>query len=224
MPIVSNPPKDVSSGLPALSEDEYIIAAFPQITMYFALSPQSVAGEGEGALFVTSQRVVWLSNVTHEKGYALAYPYIMLHAISRDISSGFLHPCIYCQLDSEQEETVDENDDEEIDGIEENDDVEEDSHLADSVYKYSECRFVPSDPGQLQAIYDALSSGAVLNPDPENEGEGDFFYDEDEVQANLARFDGMITMPTPDEMDALVDEDQFDDADDPDEEEEEANE
>eukprot|EP01112_Ceratiomyxa_fruticulosa_P022528 TRINITY_DN827_c0_g1_i1.p1 TRINITY_DN827_c0_g1~~TRINITY_DN827_c0_g1_i1.p1 ORF type:complete len:220 (+),score=67.63 TRINITY_DN827_c0_g1_i1:186-845(+) len=215
MPIVSNPPKDASSGLPVLSEGEYVLATFPHVTMYFAFNPSSVAGgEGEGTLFVTSQRVVWLSSFSAEKGYALTFPYIMLHAISRDISSGFPHPCIYCQLDSEEDDAgmMDGSEDEE-EGSENEVEGGEDSPLVDTPHKYSECRFVPNDPSQLQAIYDALSSGAVLNPDPENEGEGDFFYDEDEVQTNLERLEGMITMPTPEEMDELGNEDQFDDAD-----------
>ena len=38
-------------------------------------------------------------------------PYISLHAISRDTSS-FPHPCIYCQLD-EDEEDYNNDDDEE---------------------------------------------------------------------------------------------------------------
>jgi nucleotide-sensitive chloride channel 1A len=55
----------------------------------------------------------------------------------------------------------------------------------------SEIRFVPSDPEQLQAIFDAFSKSAELNPDDDDDedGEGDddgWVFDEDEV-ANGAR-------------------------------------
>ena len=45
----------------------------------------------------------------------------------------------------------------------------------------SEARFVPQDSSHLNTIYSALCEGAELHPDPEEEGEGDFMFNENEV-------------------------------------------
>jgi len=39
----------------------------------------------------------------------------------------------------------------------------------------------PSDPNSLDEVFKAFCKGASLNPDPTDEDEGDFFYNEAEV-------------------------------------------
>jgi len=70
----------------------------------------------------------------------------------------FPKACLYCQLDV--------CDDDEI----------------------SEIRFVPADDSTLTEMYNAFSSSAALNPDPENPDDGDmgnFFFNQQEVEAAM---------------------------------------
>ncbi|CAI7729969.1 unnamed protein product [Closterium sp. NIES-53] len=61
----------------------------------------------------------------------------------------------------------------------------------------SEMRLVPRDEAALDAIFKALCDSAALNPDPEGaeqEGEGEWYYNEDEVMSNarLANPHGVV--------------------------------
>ena len=81
-------------------------------------------------------------------------PFIVLHAISRDKES-YPEPCLYCQLDSDEEETTD------------------------------ELRVLPPDESDLYPLFEALSHAASLNPDPpedgEEEGDDELIFDSAEV-------------------------------------------
>lgn len=93
------------------------------------------------------------------EGFQINFKDIVLHAISRD-QSFFPHPCLYCHIAVEGTETETE-----------------------------EIRLVPSDENQLNALFEAFSKAASMNPDQEQEGEGDFFYDADELESErLQRF------------------------------------
>lgn len=50
-------------------------------------------------LFSSSHRLLWLPQDPAGHGFALHYPSISLHAVSRDLSS-FPAPCLYLMLDS----------------------------------------------------------------------------------------------------------------------------
>eukprot|EP00455_Lapot_gusevi_P047625 TRINITY_DN6467_c0_g1_i2.p1 TRINITY_DN6467_c0_g1~~TRINITY_DN6467_c0_g1_i2.p1 ORF type:complete len:203 (-),score=63.00 TRINITY_DN6467_c0_g1_i2:44-622(-) len=67
-------------------------------------------------------------------------------------------PCIYCQLDLGDEEEI------------------------------NEVRFVPSDAETLDILFHSFSEGASLNPDPEDEGAGDFYYNADEVNSGYDNY------------------------------------
>jgi len=59
--------------------------------------------DGTGMLLVTTRRVVWDPDCQARglSGFSLFYPAIAMHAVCRD-TSDFSQPCIYLQLDPEQ--------------------------------------------------------------------------------------------------------------------------
>ncbi|KAF8821005.1 Nucleotide-sensitive chloride conductance regulator (ICln) protein [Cardiosporidium cionae] len=134
------------SGEPQLEEEfeETIALSEPQTVLQLFSKD-----EGTGTLYLTSRRVIWLSSQDLDKGYAMDYPFIVLHAISRDPAT-FEHPCIYCQLR------------EGING-EINEDFEEEE------VPIPEMRFIPVDSSKLQRIFDVFSELAADNPDPDFE-------------------------------------------------------
>ncbi|CAM9283069.1 unnamed protein product [Chrysoparadoxa australica] len=84
---------------PELRDEEEILETFEDIALSFTNDSQST--EGQGGLTVTSNRVIW-----KEKGDGKVFdfdvPYISLHAVSRDATT-YPEPCIYCQLDEDEE-------------------------------------------------------------------------------------------------------------------------
>jgi len=197
MPVVGVKSSDFPS-LPPLGGDEQLLYTEPNVSLYF--NPN--ASEGAGTLFVTTKNVIWLSSTDANKGYSVDFPFISLHATSRD-TTHFSHPCLYCQLDVEEEHN--EGDDEE------GEDGEVDVNQINGEVQYSEMRLVPQDPNTLSAIFDAFSQGAALNPDQENEDEGNFFFNHDEVNSNLERLDGILQMPTAEQFEQQINPDQFED-------------
>mmetsp|Transcript_15568 Transcript_15568/g.18737 ORF Transcript_15568/g.18737 Transcript_15568/m.18737 type:complete len:219 (-) Transcript_15568:161-817(-) len=138
--------------------------------------------EDEGSLYITTRRVVWLSNVDQAKGYCVTYLAMTMHAISRD-PQAYPKPCIYTQI--EDGGACDGDDDEDI--------------------SITELRIVPSDASSLDEIFRALCDCAAMNFDPDAEGdhedEGEFYYNEEEVlsgagaddrAALLDHFDAML--------------------------------
>ncbi|CAK0886871.1 unnamed protein product, partial [Prorocentrum cordatum] len=118
--------------------------------------------EGEGVLHLTTRRIVWLGATS---GYAMDYPFVTLHAISRD-KAAWPDPCLYCQLRCE-----------EVEGEE-----EEEPEIP-------EVRFVPSDPAHLQTVFQVFSEMSALNPDPNDAQADDSSSDgEDEDDANVPQF------------------------------------
>ncbi|XP_042472042.1 chloride conductance regulatory protein ICln-like [Zingiber officinale] len=101
--------------------------------------------ESPGSLYITTRRVIWLSDADRGKGYAVDFLSLSLHAVSRD-REACPFPCIYTQI-----ETGDEDDEEES----------EDSYSeinGDLVLsKITEMRLVPSDAGKcILAVMHAL--------------------------------------------------------------------
>ncbi|KAG2422689.1 hypothetical protein HXX76_015853 [Chlamydomonas incerta] len=126
---------------------------------------------GKGVLHLTTRRVVWVSSAAGGPAFALRYPQIVMHAVSRDPSS-YSRPCIYLQLDEGSEDM-------DVGG---GDDEEEEEGAADVS---AEVRLVPGDESKVDDMFKVLCDCAALNPDSEVEGEGDFFFDEAEVMAGL---------------------------------------
>ncbi|CAL4924457.1 unnamed protein product [Urochloa decumbens] len=119
-----------------------------------ALGPR--APEPPGTLFLTTKRVIWVSE--GGKGYAVDFIAVSLHAVSRD-PEAYPSPCIYTQIDTEA------GSDEESD--------ESDSEMNGEIdlLKVTEMRIVPSDPDQLDGLFEAFSHCAELNPDPNAESD-----------------------------------------------------
>ncbi|KAF8008686.1 hypothetical protein BT93_K2370 [Corymbia citriodora subsp. variegata] len=114
--------------------------------------------ETPGTLYISTHQVIWLSDVDRNKGYAVDFLSISLHAVSRD-PEAYPSPCIYAQI-----ETVE--DEEGSDGS----DSERDETL--DLSKVKEMRLVPSDPNQLDTLFEVFCECAELNPEPsEEEGE-----------------------------------------------------
>ncbi|KAK1273501.1 Chloride conductance regulatory protein ICln [Acorus gramineus] len=116
------------------------------------------ADSSSGTLFISTKRVVWLSDVDRSKGYGVDFVSVSLHAVSRD-PEAYSSPCIYCQIDRGD------NADEESDGS----DSECDGDL--DLSKVSEMRLIPSDPNQLDNLFNIFCECAALNPEPGEEAE-----------------------------------------------------
>lgn len=138
-----------------------------------SVAPASVAlggraPEAPGTLFVTTRRVIWLSEAEKGKGYAVEFLDITLHAVSRD-PEAYPSPCLYTQIEAED------GSDEEADDL----DSEPLGEL--QLEKISEMRIILSDAAQLDSLFDAFCHCAELNPDPtaEQDEEDGWFHGED---------------------------------------------
>jgi len=102
---------------------------------------------GEGTMHLTTRRIVWLASNNPNLGLAMDYPFVTLHAISRD-KEAWPEPCLYCQLKGEDNEARDEEEEEP---------------------EIPELRFVPTDASHLQNMFMVFSEMSALNPDPNDE-------------------------------------------------------
>jgi len=145
---------------PELWEDETIDYELDDVELSFGATKPVV---GNGKLMITSKRVLWIG--TGESAYDFDVPYIALHAITRDPDS-YHKPCIYCQLDCEEDQGEESDEDE--------------SEVLDEMF------LAPSSEVHLTAMFNALSAAALNNPDPledwEQEGDDELIYNTDEVE------------------------------------------
>ncbi|CAI5702816.1 hypothetical protein KXD40_004209 [Peronospora effusa] len=91
-------------------DEEFLIASFTNIEIYASFSntsedndeePQTLPYSGStGALFVTTQRIIWLNAEQSVGGYGWEMSSVTLHAISRD-PAAFPKPCLYCQISNQ---------------------------------------------------------------------------------------------------------------------------
>ncbi|GMH33348.1 hypothetical protein BSKO_01182 [Bryopsis sp. KO-2023] len=120
--------------------------------------------QGQGDLFITTKRVVWMKSGAASRGFAVDYQNIVMHAVSRDPEVAS-RACIYTQLDTSLQH------DEDDEGVDPPD---------------PEMRLIPAEEGKVEEMFHVLSECAALNPDPLDEtDEGDgFFYDSERALAN----------------------------------------
>lgn len=113
-------------------------------------------GDGNGMLHISSTRVLW-SSPSENIVREWNYRRILLHAICREAEK----PHIYCQVATGEPPQPD---DDEVDVV--------------------ELKLIPTSSDSLQSMWDAMSTGAAMNPDPDqpdHEDEGDFFFNSSEV-------------------------------------------
>ncbi|CAG7896085.1 unnamed protein product [Brassica rapa] len=143
-------------GSPALDESSGEELMHVQPSVAVALGDRSV--ESPGTLYITSRKLIWLSDADVAKGYAVDFLSISLHAVSRDPQT-YSSPCIYTQIEVVEDEDEEDEDEEESNGVLD-------------LSKIREMRLVPSDSTQLDTLFDVFCECAELNPEPiEEEGE-----------------------------------------------------
>ncbi|KAI4390113.1 hypothetical protein MLD38_002259 [Melastoma candidum] len=114
--------------------------------------------EHPGTLYISTQKVIWLSDVDPNKGYAVDFLSVSLHAVSRD-PEAYPFPCIYTQIETGDEEE-DESDGSDAENVE-----------ALDLSRVREMRLIPSDPEQLDTLFEIFCECAELNPEPSDEEE-----------------------------------------------------
>ncbi|KAA8539818.1 hypothetical protein F0562_026510 [Nyssa sinensis] len=128
--------------------------------------------ESSGTLYISTKQVVWLSDGDRAKGYAVDFLSVSLHAVSTD-PEAYPSPCLYTQIETEAED-----DDEESEGS----DSECNGTL--DLSKITEMRLVPSDPSQLDTLFEIFCKCAELNPEPieEEEEEHNWIFSADQME------------------------------------------
>ncbi|XP_071732191.1 chloride conductance regulatory protein ICln [Rutidosis leptorrhynchoides] len=128
--------------------------------------------ESPGTLYISTKQVVWLSDTDRTKGYSVDFLSVSLHAVSRD-PEAFESPCIYTQIDNGDDADESENSD------------SESSETLD-LSKVTEMRLVPSDPTQLDTLFEVFCECAELNPEPiqeEEEEQHNWIFSADQLGA-----------------------------------------
>ncbi|XP_041002756.1 chloride conductance regulatory protein ICln isoform X1 [Juglans microcarpa x Juglans regia] len=161
------------AGEPLLDADngEELMQVLPGVALVLG----NQAPESPGTLYISTKQVVWLSDVDRTKGYAVNFLSLSLHAISRD-PEAYPSPCIYTQIETEADEDDSEGSD------------SESSAILD-LSKIREMRLIPSDPSQLDALFDIFCECAELNPEPideEEEEEHNWVFSADQLEDEAA--------------------------------------
>lgn len=149
---------------------------------------------GKGTLYIAESRLSWISSTGN--GFAIEYPHISLHAISRDLSA-YPQECLFLMLDDPDNENEQDSDD----------------------HKINELRFVPDDKGMLDAMFHAMSACQTLHPDPndsfseKDEDEEDDGIVMEETDSQLASLSLEQNGHNGQAGDANMDEDCYEDAD-----------
>ncbi|CAL9099312.1 unnamed protein product [Musa hybrid cultivar] len=126
--------------------------------------------DSPGTLYITTRRVIWLSDTDKGNGYAVDFLSVCLHAVSRDPEAYSL-PCIYTQIETEDGDN------------EESESSDSESHGDLELSNVTEMRLIPSDPGQLDTLFGIFCQCAELNPEPqeEEEEENSWFFGNEEM-------------------------------------------
>eukprot|EP00245_Coleochaete_scutata_P001733 TRINITY_DN12182_c0_g2_i1.p1 TRINITY_DN12182_c0_g2~~TRINITY_DN12182_c0_g2_i1.p1 ORF type:complete len:209 (+),score=74.65 TRINITY_DN12182_c0_g2_i1:317-943(+) len=171
-----------AGGGPVLNSDgdEEVRRTQSQVAIVLGSSQEEL-----GTLFITTRRLIWLSDEATKPGFAVDFKSLSMHAISRD-EEAYPRPCIYAQIDTDAVDhgEFEGDDEEEVEEGAEAMDVETPTAL--DLQEVSEIRLVPLDSSVLDQLFQTLCECALLNPDQAaDDEEGEFFYDEDEVVGNL---------------------------------------
>ena len=147
---------------------EQVMRVQPGVDIALANLPR----ESPGTLYITTKQVIWVSDVDKSKGYAVDFLSISLHAVSRDPEAYSL-PCLYTQIETEADEELN------------SDNSDSESNHVHDVSNVREMRLIPSDPTQLDSLFQVFCECAELNPDPnteEQEEEHDWIFSADQME------------------------------------------
>lgn len=157
-----------AAGAPVLDTDngEELKHVQPGVSIVLANRPP----EFPGTLYISSKQVVWLSDTEREKGYAVDFLSVSLHAVSRD-PEAYSSPCIYTQIETGAED-------------DESDDSESESDETLDLSNITEMRLVPSDSSQLDTLFEVFCECAELNPEPieVDEQEHNWIFSADQLE------------------------------------------
>nr|XP_043617101.1 chloride conductance regulatory protein ICln [Erigeron canadensis] len=160
-----------ADGTPLLDTDngEELMHVQPNVSIVLASHPP----QSPGTLYISTKKVVWLSDTDRAKGYSVDFVSVSLHAVSRD-PEAFVSPCIYTQIDNGEEEDESEGSD------------SESSETLD-LSKITEMRLVPSDATQLDTLFAVFCECAELNPEPveEEEEQHNWIFSADQLGAEI---------------------------------------
>ncbi|XP_075987703.1 chloride nucleotide-sensitive channel icln [Anticarsia gemmatalis] len=112
---------------------------------------------GTGTLYVTESNVVW--GGVDAPTIVLRYPSIAMHAIQRTPS-----PALYLAINYELR--LPGQDNQQSGGGDANDDDDDEDNAFDGEEASTQLRFVPENENDLQGMYNAMTQGQTLNPDP----------------------------------------------------------
>lgn len=193
---------------PRLYDEEHLIFSLEHIGIAFRDTDNAI---DTVTLFVTSHRIIMVGGrITVD----FDVPYITLHAVTRDPASYRL-PCLYCQLDYE-DDSDDENNEDDNGGDDENvvdnpdNDEGDDSRTDNGACRELEGKsftdaicespllspggelfLIPNEESQLMAIFDAFSQAALLNPGSDRDDDDDddqgLIFNLDEVIAGSSQ-------------------------------------
>lgn len=155
------------AGQPVLDtgNGEELMHVQPEVSIVLGNRPP----ESPGTLYISTKQVLWLSDADRHKGYAVDFYSVSLHAVSRD-PEAYPSPCIYVQIENGLEDDESDGSDTECNGV------------LDSS-KITEMRLVPSDPTQLDTLFDIFCECAELNPDPVDvEEEHNWIFSADQME------------------------------------------
>ncbi|XP_028786243.1 chloride conductance regulatory protein ICln isoform X2 [Neltuma alba] len=155
---VGQPVLDIGNG-------EELMRVQPGVDIVLANRPR----ESHGTLYVSNKKLIWLSDVDEAKGYAVDFLSVSLHAVSRD-PEAYPIPCIYTQIETEP------------DG-DESDNSDSESNDTLDLSRIREMRLIPSDPNQLDSLFEIFCECAELNPEPNDEEgeEHEWIFSADQV-------------------------------------------
>ncbi|XP_019440526.1 PREDICTED: chloride conductance regulatory protein ICln-like [Lupinus angustifolius] len=134
-----------------------------------------------GTLYISTKQVIWLSDLDKSKGYAVDFLSISLHAVSTD-PEAYSVPCIYTQIDTEADE-------------DDSDDSDSECNVIHDLSKIREMRLIPSDPTQLDTLFEVFCECAELNPEPndEEEEEHDWVFSTDQTENEEPEEEGYVS-------------------------------
>jgi hypothetical protein len=157
---------------PLLQEPhEVVMRTFPAV--HFHIGQLDL---GDGTLFISNRNVYWL-HAARKVDLRVEIPNIMVHAVHRGDST-FPQANLYCQLDIGDKILEDEDEEDEPEA-----EPTRDGDLQKLIADACEVRLTTaSDSASVDDLFACFSEAAGLNPEPEEDGEGEFYHNIPEAE------------------------------------------